>query len=242
MRKASIGLQELRRKIYSKAKTEKHWRFWGLYCHISKKEVLEEAYRLAKANGGAPGIDGKSFEDIEAEGVKGFLEGIRQELLSRTYRPMTNRRVEIPKEKGKTRVLGIPTVRDRVVQGALKLILEPIFEADFRGCSYGYRPRRHAHQAIDRVTRGILQGLTRVVDVDLSGYLETSSYCTPFHERVSKRVGWIPNTLIYKPFRFPERTWTAESSPRFTRCNTVWRETPRSLVASSIDTWPSGTS
>jgi len=172
MRKTSVGLQELRRKIYSKAKTEKHWKFWGLYCHITKKEVLEEAYRIAKANGGAPGIDGKSFEDIESKGRDGFLEGIRQELLSRTYRPMSNRRVEIPKEKGKTRILGIPTVRDRVVQGALKLILEPIFEADFKGCSYGYRPKRHAHQAIDRVTRGILQGLTRVVDVDLSGYFD----------------------------------------------------------------------
>jgi len=187
MRKASMGLQELRRKIYSKAKTEKYWRFWGLYCHILKKEVLEEAYRLAKANGGAPGIDGKSFEDIETEGVKGFLEGIRQELLSRTYRPMTNRRVEIPKEKGKTRVLGIPTVRDRVVQGALKLILEPIFEADFRGCSYGYRPRRHAHQAIDRVTRGILQGLTRVVDVDLSGYFDNIRHHLLL-EQVGRRV------------------------------------------------------
>jgi RNA-directed DNA polymerase len=187
MRKTSIWLQELRRKIYSKAKTEKHWRFWGLYCHISKKEVLEEAYRLARANGGAPGIDGRSFEDIEAEGVEGFLGGIRQELLSRTYRPMSNRRVEIPKEKGKTRVLGIPTVRDRVVQGALKLILEPIFEADFRGCSYGYRPRRHAHQAIDRVTRGILQGLTRVVDVDLSGYFDNIRHHLLL-ERVGRRV------------------------------------------------------
>jgi RNA-directed DNA polymerase len=137
MRKASMGLQELRRKIYSKAKTEKHWKFWGLYCHIWKKEVLEEAYRLAKANGGAPGIDGKSFEDIEVEGVGGFLEGIRQELLGRTYRPMSNRRVEIPKENGKTRILGVPTVKDRVVQGALKLILEPIFEADFRGAPMG---------------------------------------------------------------------------------------------------------
>jgi len=98
MRKASINLQGLRRKIYSKAKTEKDWKFWGLYCHICKKEVLEEAYRLAKANGGAPGIDGKSFEDIDAEGAEGFLEGIRQELLSRTYQPVGNRRVEIPKE------------------------------------------------------------------------------------------------------------------------------------------------
>jgi len=187
MIKTSVSLQELRRKIYSKAKIEKRWRFWGLYCHISKKEVLQEAYRLAKANGGAPGIDGKSFEEIEAEGVEGFLEEIGQELLSRTYRPMSNRRVEIPKEKGKTRVLGIPTVRDRVVQGALKLILEPIFEADFRDCSYGYRPRRHAHQAIDRVTRGILQGLTRVVDVDLSGYFDNIRHHLLL-EQVGRRV------------------------------------------------------
>ncbi len=187
MRKTSIGLQELRRKIYSKAKTEKHWKFWGLYCHICKKEVLEEAYRIAKANGGAPGIDGKRFEDIEAEGVEGFLEEIGQELLSRTYRPMSNRRVEIAKENGKTRVLGIPTVRDRVVQGALKLILEPIFEADFRDCSYGYRPKRHAHQAIDRVTREILQGLTRVVDVDLSGYFDNIRHHLLL-EQVGRRV------------------------------------------------------
>jgi len=172
MTKTSVGLQELRRRIYTKAKTEKHWKFWGLYCHICKKEILEESYRLAKANDGAPGIDGKSFEDIEAEGVEGFLEGIRQELLDRTYKAMSNRRVEIPKGNGKTRMLGIPTIKDRVVQGALKLILDPIFEADFKDCSYGYRPNRHAHQAIDRVTKGILQGLTRVVDVDLSGYFD----------------------------------------------------------------------
>jgi len=187
MRKASIGLQELRRKIYSKAKTEKHWKFWGLYCHLCKREILKEAYRLARANGGAPGVDGKSFEDIETEGVEGFLEGIRQELLSRSYRPMPNRRVEIPKEKGKLRVLGIPTVKDRVVQGALKLILEPIFEADFKSCSYGYRPRRHAHQAIDRVTGGILYGLTRVVDVDLSGYFDNIRHHLLL-EKVGRRV------------------------------------------------------
>jgi len=185
MTKASIGLQELRREIYRKAKTEKHWRFWGLYCHICKKEILEEAYRLAKANGGAPGIDGRSFEDIEAEGAEGFLEGIRQELLNRTYRPMLNKRVEIPKGNGKTRILGIPTVKDRVVQGALKLILEPIFEADFKGCSYGYRPKRHAHQAIDRVTASILHGLTRVVDVDLSGYFDNIR-----HHLLLEKVSW----------------------------------------------------
>lgn len=187
MIKASISLQELRRKIYIKAKADKQWRFWGLYGHITKPEVLREAYRLAKANKGAPGIDGRSFDDIEQEGLEGFLEGIRQELLERTYRPRPNRRVEIPKGNGKTRLLGIPTVKDRVVQGAMKLILEPIFEADFKGCSYGYRPRRSAHQALDRVTVGILRGLTRVVDVDLSGYFDNIRHHLLL-EKVGRRV------------------------------------------------------
>ena len=187
MIKASISLQELRRKIYIKAKADKQWRFWGLYGHITKPEVLQEAYRLAKANKGAPGIDGKSFEDVEQEGLEGFLEGIRQELLERTYRPRPNRRVEIPKGNGKTRLLGIPTIKDRVVQGAVKLILEPIFEADFKGCSYGYRPRRSAHQALDRVTVGILRGLTRVVDVDLSGYFDNIRHHLLL-EKVGRRV------------------------------------------------------
>jgi RNA-directed DNA polymerase len=187
MIKASISLQELRRKIYIKSKADKQWRFWGLYGHITKPEVLREAYRLAKANKGAPGIDGKSFDNVEQEGLEGFLEGIRQELLERTYRPRPNRRVEIPKGNGKTRLLGIPTIKDRVVQGAVKLILEPIFEADFKGCSYGYRPRRSAHQALDRVTVGILQGLTRVVDVDLSGYFDNIRHHLLL-EKVGRRV------------------------------------------------------
>jgi len=187
MIKASIRLQELRRKIYIKAKADKQWRFWGLYGHITKPEVLREAYRLAKANKGAPGIDGKSFDNVEQEGLEGFLEGIRQELLERTYRPRPNRRVEIPKGNGKTRLLGIPTIKDRVVQGAVKLILEPIFEADFKGCSYGYRPRRSAHQALDRVTVGILRGLMRVVDVDLSGYFDNIRHHLLL-EKVGRRV------------------------------------------------------
>jgi RNA-directed DNA polymerase len=183
----SISLQELRRKIYIKAKAEKQWRFWGLYCHICKPEILREAYRLAKANEGAPGIDGKSFKDIEAEGLEEFLEGIRQELHTRTYRPMPNRRVEIPKGNGKTRTLGIPMIKDRVVQGALKLILEPIFEADFKDCSYAYRPKRSAHQAVHRVSIGILHGLTRVVDVDLSGYFDNIRHHIVL-EKVAQRV------------------------------------------------------
>lgn len=187
MTNTSISLQELRRKIYIKAKAEKHWKFWGLYCHICKPEVLREAYRLAKANDGAPGIDGKSFKDIEAEGRGEFLDKIGQELHTRTYRPMLNRLVEIPKGNGKTRTLGIPTIKDRVVQGALKLILEPIFEADFKDCSYGYRPKRSAHQAVDRVTAAILRGLTRVVDVDLSGYFDNIRHHILL-EKVAQRV------------------------------------------------------
>jgi RNA-directed DNA polymerase len=172
MTKPSINLQELRRRIYRKAKAEKTWRFWGLYVHVTRAETLREAYREAKANDGAPGLDGVSFEDIEAQGVEKFLAAIRQELLTGTYQPTKNRRVEIPKGNGKTRKLGIPTIKDRVVQGAVKLILEPIFEADFHISSFAYRLRRTAHQALDRVVHGLVQGLTQVIDVDLKGYFD----------------------------------------------------------------------
>lgn len=172
MIKPSINLQELRRRIYRKAKAEKAWRFWGLYVHVCKMETLRAAYREAKANDGAPGLDGRSFEAIEAQGVEKFLQEIREELFTRTYKPTKNRRVEIPKGNGKTRRLGIPTIKDRVVQGAVKLILEPIFEADFHQSSFGYRPKRTAHQALDRVVHGLVQGLTQVIDVDLKSYFD----------------------------------------------------------------------
>lgn len=172
MTKASIGLQELRRRIYIKAKSEPEWRFWGLYTHVCKTETLEEAYRLAKENNGAPGIDGITFQDIEQNGVEKFLHNIQEELTTQTYQPMPNRKKEIPKSGGKVRTLGIPTIRDRVVQGALKLILEPIFEADFQDGSYGYRPKRKAHEAVERVTVAILQNKTRVVDLDLKSYFD----------------------------------------------------------------------
>ena len=173
MTNTSVNLQELRRKMYFKAKAEETWRFWGLYVHVCKQETLCEAYRLAKSNGGAPGIDGITFEAIEESGVERFLQDLRDELLSETYRPQRNRRKEIPKDDGKFRVLGIPCIRDRVVQGALKLILEPIFEADFQDGSYGYRPRRQAHEAVQRVAKAIVSNKTRVLDVDLAAYFDT---------------------------------------------------------------------
>jgi RNA-directed DNA polymerase len=173
MTKASINLQDLRRRIYIKAKAEKAWRFWGLYTHMCKMETLEEAYKMAKKNNGAPGIDGMTFEDIELRGVEDFLRGIQQELKTEEYLPEQNRKKEIPKGGGKVRILGIPTIKDRVVQGAAKLILEPIFEADFQEGSYGYRPKRNAHEAIQRVAKAIVEGKTRVIDLDLSSYFDT---------------------------------------------------------------------
>ena len=172
MIKTSVSLQDLRRKIYLKAKTDKTWRFWGLYVHVCKMETLERAYREAKRNNGAPGIDGVTFDSIEKAGRTAFLEQIQTELATETYRPMRNRRVEIPKGPGKVRKLGIPGIRDRVVQGALKLILEAIFEADFQPGSYGYRPKRTAHEAVDRVAQAVVQNKTRVVDLDLRAYFD----------------------------------------------------------------------
>ena len=172
MIKASIGLQDLRRRIYVRAKAEPAQRFWGLYVHVCKIETLREAYSMARRNSGAPGGDGETFEAIEERGVKPFLEQIRDELTQGSYRPMPNRRKGIPKEGGKLRILSIPSIRDRVVQGALKLILEPIFEADFQPGSYGYRPKRTAHQALQRVAKAIVKEKTRIVDIDLRAYFD----------------------------------------------------------------------
>jgi RNA-directed DNA polymerase len=173
MIKTPISLRDLRRRIYVKAKAEPSWRFWGLFVHACKRETLDHAYELARKNAGAPGVDGVTFEAIEEAGVARFLEQIRDELVTQQYRPMRNRRKEIPKDGGKrVRVLGIPTIQDRVVQGALKLILEPIFEADFQPGSFGYRPKRTAHEAVHRVSEAIVTGNTRVVDVDLRSYFD----------------------------------------------------------------------
>jgi RNA-directed DNA polymerase len=173
MTKAPIDLQELRRRIYRKAKSEKEHRFWGIFVHVTKLEVLEEAYRQAKRNGGAPGVDGVRFEDIESSGTTAFLQALRHDLLEGTYQPKSHRVVEIPKDNGKTRTLQIPCIRDRVVQGALKWVLEAIFEADFCPNSYGFRPRRSPHQALAEVRRSLLRRMTTVIDVDLAKYFDT---------------------------------------------------------------------
>lgn len=187
-RKTNV-LQDLRRKIYTKAKAEPAWRFWGLYVHVCKMETIREAYRMAKENNGAPGIDGVTFKAIEERGVEAFLEDIRNELVNRTYRPMRNRKKQIPKdaERKKFRTLSIPSIRDRVVQGALKLILEPVFEADFQPGSYAYRPKRKAHQAIEKVAKAISQRKWWVIDLDLRAYFDNIRHHILFG-KVAKRV------------------------------------------------------
>src|ERR1035437_9065314 len=167
MTKPPISLQDLRRRIYRKAKSDRTHRFWGLFVHIAKTETLEEAYRNAKRNGGAPGIDGQSFEDIEIQGRTAFLAAIREDLVTNRYKPKPNRRKDISKGNGKVRTLQIPCIRDRVVQGAVKLILEAIFEADFCTNSYGFRPPRSPHRALAEVRRSVMRRMSTIIDVDL---------------------------------------------------------------------------
>ena len=165
-------IRNLQRKLYCKAKAEPAFRFYLLYDKICREDILRHAYALARANAGAPGVDGVTFKQIDASGVEDWLAGLREELVSKTYRPDPVRRVTIPKPGGGERPLGIPTIRDRVVQTAAKIVLEPIFEADFEDSAYGYRPRRSAVDAVKETHRLICRGYTDVVDADVSKYFD----------------------------------------------------------------------
>jgi RNA-directed DNA polymerase len=168
------AIRSLQRKLYRKAKAEPGFRFYLLYDKIYREDILRHAYALACANAGAPGVDGVTFAAIEASGLKEWLTGLREELISKTYRPDPVRRVLIPKPNGEgERPLGIPTIRDRVIQTAAKIVLEPIFEADFEDNAYGYRPARGAVDAVKEVHRLICRGYTDVVDADLSRYFDS---------------------------------------------------------------------
>jgi RNA-directed DNA polymerase len=170
-------IRELQIKLYRKAKNEPGYRFYMLYDKIWREDILAHAYELARANKGAPGVDGVSFEEIESRGLQEWLTGIRLELRNKTYQPQPVRRVMIPKPGGGERPLGIPTIRDRVVQTAAKLVLEPIFEADLEPSAYGYRPKRSAQDAIRKVHKLVCEGYTDVVDADLSKYFDTIPHC-----------------------------------------------------------------
>jgi RNA-directed DNA polymerase len=166
-------IRELQIKLYRKAKNEPEFRFYQLYDKVYREDVLNHAYELAKANHGAPGVDGESFEDIESKGLAEWMNGLREELHNQTYQPQPVRRVMIPKPGGGERPLGIPTIRDRVAQTAAKLILEPIWEADLEPNAYGYRPRKSAQDAIRKVGDLLHEGYTNIVDADLSKYFDT---------------------------------------------------------------------
>jgi RNA-directed DNA polymerase len=175
MLKTPENIREFQRKLYQKAKQGKECRFYLLYDKVYRLDILSHAYRLIKANKGAPGVDGETFERIEERegGVEGYLEEIAGELKRKEYKPKPVRRVYILKSSGGKRPLGIPVIKDRVVQMAVKIVIEPIFEADFQDNSYGFRPKRSAHQAVQDVTEHLRHGKADVIDADISKYFDT---------------------------------------------------------------------
>jgi len=176
-------LRDLQRALYQRAKKERHFRAYALYDKVYRPDILAHAYALARANAGAPGPDGRTFEHIEADGRDVLLAQLRDELQTKTYRPGPVRRVYIPKLSGGERPLGIPNIRDRVVQTAVKRLLEPLFEADFEPDSYGFRPKRNAHQALDAIRAAVHDGMYWVIDADVQAYFDTIP-----HDRLMKTV------------------------------------------------------
>jgi len=170
MLKTPEKIRQLQRKLYQKAKQDKGFRFYSLYDKLYRADILSHAYALAKANKGAPGVDGVSFEAIEEMegGVERYLDGIAEELSKKTYKPMPVRRIYIPKPDGGKRPIGILTIKDRTVQTVVKIVIEPIFEADFQETSCGFRPKRDAYQAMDDVSRSLRKGKTQVIDADIT--------------------------------------------------------------------------
>ena len=180
-------IRTLQRKLYCKAKAEPDFRFYQLYDKVWCDDILAHAYGLARANAGAPGMDGVTFAMIEAAGSEEWLTRLREDLRSKTYRPQAVRRVSIPKPGGGERPLGIPTIRDRVVQTAVKIVIEPIFEADLDQSAYGYRPKRSGTDAIKEVHRLVCRGYTDVVDADLSKYFDTIPHAQ-LMQSVARRI------------------------------------------------------
>src|SRR6266581_3530758 len=228
-------IRTFQRKLYCKAKAEPAFRFYVLYDKICREDILHHAYRLARANAGAPGVDEVSFAQIEERGLEAWLAGLREELVSTTYRPDPVRRVMIPKPNGVgERLLGIPTIRDRVVQAAAKLVLEPIFEADFEDNAYGYRPARGAADAVKEVHRHVRRGYTDVVDADLSKYFDSIPHCELLKSVARRIVDRHVLRLIKLWLKAPIEEQDGEGTRRMSGGKSNTRGTPQGGVASPL--------
>src|SRR5262245_3382364 len=244
----SENVRALQRALYVAAKRNGGRKFPALLDRIARPDVLRDAWEQVRRNQGAAGIDGETLAAVEAYGVERMLGELRELLLAGRYRPQPSRRVLIPKpgRPGEERPLSIPRVRDRVAQTAAKLVLEAIFEASFLPTSFGFRPKRSAHQALELIGKEVNLGARWVVDLDFKDYLETSSHYPLVSSSGSKRLRRAPwgasGSSMRRPLRRPERRCMACSSPRFTRCNTVCRETSSAFIASHMVTQPGGAS
>src|SRR5262244_4204727 len=228
-------IRTLQRKLYRKAKAEPTFRFYLLYDKIHREDILRHAYELARANAGAAGVDGMTFARIETLGLEAWLAGLRKDLVSKTYRPDPVRRVSIPKADGVgKRLLGIPTIRDRVVQTAAKLVLGPIFEADFEDTAYGYRPARGAADAVKEVHRHIRRGHTDVVDADLSKYFDSIPHCELLKSVARRIVDRHVLRLIKLWLKAPIEEQDGEGTRRMSGGKSNTRGTPQGGVASPL--------
>jgi RNA-directed DNA polymerase len=227
-------IRSLQRKLYCKAKAEPAFRFYMLYDKICREDILRHAFAQARANAGVPGVDGVTFEQIEASGVEVWLAGLRAELVAKTYRPDPVRRVTIPKPGGGERPLGIPTIRDRVVQTAAKMVLEPIFEADFEDSAYGYRPRRSAVDAVKETHRLLCRGYTDVVDADLSKYFDTIPHADLLRSVARRIVDRHVLRLLKLWLRAPVEEREGDGTRRMSGGKSSRRGTPQGGVVSPL--------
>ena len=228
------SIRTLQRKLYDKAKTEPAFRFYLLYDKVWRADILCHAYDLARANKGAPGVDGMTFDQIEADGLEDWLARLGEELRTKTYRCQPVRRVMIPKPGGGERPLGIPTIRDRVVQTAAKLVLEPIFEADMDPAAYGYRPKRSASDAIQAVLVLLRQGYTDVVDADLSKYFDTIPHDELMQSIARRIVDRDMLHLIKQWLKAPVETTDGDGRRRMEGGKTSRHGTPQGGVISPL--------